>query len=74
MIMSHTETSSLDGTNHLLQGLQWRSSHLLTFPRGGDFSAGLGHGTVLVQELQTAAAPRAVTAPRWVQTLSSRLG
>lgn len=64
MTMSHTRTSSLDGTN-VLQSLQWRSNPLLTFPRGGDFSAGLGHGTVFVQELHTAAAPRAVTASRW---------
>lgn len=73
MIMSHTQTSRLDGAK-LLQSLQWRSRHPLTFPRRGEFSTGLGCATVLVQELRTAADPRAVTASRWVQTLSSRIG
>lgn len=57
MTISHIQTSSLDGTN-MLQGLQWRSSLLLTFARGGDLSAGPGHSAVLVQELRTATVPR----------------
>lgn len=61
MTISHPQTSSLDGTS-LLQGLQWRSSLLLEFPRRQDLSAGAGHGTILVQKFCTDTAPRAVAA------------